>query len=83
MDANDPRHGSSAGYYAHKRAGQKPCDGCRQGMRDYELAYKAGRRFGDERTYDHVADAVDVELTGGRWVNHRGIMRWHPDGMTA
>lgn len=32
MKADDPRHGEPRGYYAHKKAGQKPCPACRKAV---------------------------------------------------
>lgn len=28
MKADDPRHGEERGYFAHRKAGQRPCDAC-------------------------------------------------------
>lgn len=31
MRPDDPRHGEERGYYAHRKAGQEPCDPCKRG----------------------------------------------------
>ena len=82
MDALDPRHGTSAGYYAHKRAGQTPCEPCKDGMNAYNRAYAAGHRASDHRTYDHLGLADDVELTDGHWApspTNRLVRVWVPN----
>lgn len=35
MDASDPRHGTYAGFHAHAKAGEKPCEPCRVAQRRY------------------------------------------------
>lgn len=44
MTPDDPRHGEHRGYYAHIRAGQKPCDPC------HEAFTRHRRRRGKLRT---------------------------------
>lgn len=43
----DPRrrHGDHAGFIAHKRRGEVPCDDCQEGERAYRRAYRAARRI--------------------------------------
>lgn len=36
-----PRHGTIAGHEAHRRAGEKPCDGCRVAWNEYQRAWSA------------------------------------------
>lgn len=68
MDALDPRHGTTAGHAQHRKAGEKACRPCQ----DAANAASYARTFNDH----------DVPLTGGRWVNVRGIMRWQKDPET-
>lgn len=84
MTPNDPRHGSSSGYYAHKRVGQVPCDPCRLAVSEYQRRYKLGYRRIDGRDFTEQIEADDA-LTGGRWVldKRARVMRWHPDTVTA
>lgn len=82
MRDDDPRHGSTSGFHAHRRAGQEPCEPCRAADREYQRLYRLGYRRIDSRTWSEHVEADDA-LTGGRWVNVRGVMRWHPDTVTA
>jgi len=38
------RHGEVAGYAAHRRRGEQPCDECRAAVAAYNAAYQAKRR---------------------------------------
>lgn len=42
LDGRPQRHGDHAGYVAHTRRGETPCDWCKEG----ESAYQADRRAG-------------------------------------
>jgi hypothetical protein len=42
-DADDPRHGTAAGYTAHRRAGVPPCTACREAANRAKLAYAKGQ----------------------------------------
>lgn len=65
MTPEDPRHGTEAGHSQHRRDGEEPCSACRKAR--------------SAATYDRTFGEDDVPLTGGQWVNVRGIMRWQPD----
>ena len=84
MRDDDARHGTSAGYYAHKRAGQVPCRACKDGIVAYNRAYREGRR-GTRSTIASVRLNQEDILTDGQWVLDRRslVMRWHPNARTA
>lgn len=57
MDELDPRHGTSRGYSAHKRARTEPCQPCRKAAADYER----------QRFYDaHLGRQRLVDATGSK-----------------
>lgn len=63
MEATDPRHGTQAGYRAHRRASQSACIPCRKAA----SAAAAKRR------------EYEAALTGGRWVlGPRRVLVWEP-----
>ncbi|MFF4644928.1 response regulator transcription factor [Streptomyces sp. NPDC001389] len=35
LDGRPQRHGDHAGYEAHRRRGEQPCDACREGEREH------------------------------------------------
>ncbi|MFE2326099.1 hypothetical protein ACFXD5_19590 [Streptomyces sp. NPDC059385] len=41
LDGRPQRHGDHAGYEAHRRRGEDPCDACRAGEREHRSRYKA------------------------------------------
>lgn len=53
---NDPRHGTAAGFQAHKRRGQTPCPLCYQGKRDIEMTRYLAMR-GEETSEHRLARA--------------------------
>lgn len=67
MSPEDPRHGTEAGYQAHKRDREKACRPCT------DAAVAARARRDGRRLIDEAA------LTGGRWIPSGGIMRWQPE----
>lgn len=67
MRADDKRHGTNAGYAAHRKTGQKACRPCTAAA----SAYSAVKR---------ARDLADIALTGGAWINDRGIQRWVSGG---
>lgn len=62
MSPNDPRHGSNAGYYVHRRAGEKPCLPCAAAHNAHVRMREADKRFGEATV------TTDIPLAGGRWV---------------
>lgn len=78
MRADDPRHGTSAGHYAHRRDGEKSCDLCRAAFTEYVRLYKLGyRRIDNVKTIEDT----DVALVDGKWVldPKTRVMRWQAD----
>lgn len=49
MSPDDPRHGTPAGYNAHKRAGQTACDPCKRGIAGYQARISWERENGNPR----------------------------------
>ncbi|MFF3620020.1 response regulator transcription factor [Streptomyces sp. NPDC002467] len=41
LDGQRRRHGDHAGYEAHRRRGEDPCEACRAGEREHRSRYKA------------------------------------------
>lgn len=54
MSPDDSRHGTNAGYLAHRRAGQKPCSGCREAR----LRYEKRRRYEFDTGRPRLIDAT-------------------------
>lgn len=52
MKADDPRHGTRRGYYAHRAAGQEACDPCKRGAAQAEMRYQHDRIMGRARRVD-------------------------------
>ncbi len=79
MRADDPRHGTSAGHYAHRRDGEKSCNPCRAAFTEYLRLYKLGYRRIDNITA--TDDEPGIALVDGRWVldPRTRILRWHKD----
>ncbi|MER6488768.1 LuxR C-terminal-related transcriptional regulator [Streptomyces virginiae] len=44
LDGRPQRHGDHAGYEAHRRRGEEPCDACRVGEREHRSRYKSRTR---------------------------------------
>lgn len=63
MSPEDPRHGTDAGYWTHRRDHESACRPCRIGH------YRATT----------MVEAHAAELTGGRWVTKNGIKVWEYD----
>jgi DNA-binding CsgD family transcriptional regulator len=40
LDGRPQRHGDHAGYEAHRRRGEEPCQPCREGEREHRSRYK-------------------------------------------
>lgn len=60
MDPADPRHGTNAGYMAHRLTyGEKPCAACQQGHTDYARKLRAKR-------YLNRVERLQVDATGTR-----------------
>lgn len=45
LTPTDPRHGSYAGWQAHRREGSKPCAGCEAARIEYRGEWRATRRL--------------------------------------
>ena len=63
MSPDDPRHGTTAGYQAHRRAKESACDPCRQA----QAAASAARRrnpahLARQRLKAYAAQAARVRL---------------------
>lgn len=43
LDGRPQRHGDHAGYVAHTRRGETPCDACKQGESEYKAARRESR----------------------------------------
>jgi len=57
MTPDDPRHGTNAGYVAHRTTGVEPCQPCRKAAADYER----------QRFYDsHLGRQRRIDVTGSR-----------------
>ena len=41
LDGRPQRHGDHAGYEAHRRRGETPCEACRVGEREHRSRYKS------------------------------------------
>lgn len=65
--------GTNAGYYRHKRAGERPCEKCRAAHN----AYVRNRRKVDGRKAERAAY---VRATGRAW---RALAKRHPDEFAA
>lgn len=50
MTPDDPRHGTPAGYNAHKKAGQDACDACKRGIAGYQARISWEREQGRPRS---------------------------------
>ena len=70
MTEDDPRHGTTAGYAAHRRNGTPICDPCRA----------ANNRRPTKRPktlYNLAGYDPNDGLTGGRWMRDTwGVVRW-------
>ena len=64
MTPNDPRHGTSAGYDAHRRNGEKACDPCRDAACRYEKGARFDRLRGRPRTLPAVGTARRLQAPG-------------------
>lgn len=62
MSADDPRHGTYAGYKAHCRDVERVCDACRAAANEYKLARK--RRVPSTRIEDRLEDLRWLVETG-------------------
>ena len=71
MRADDERHGTTAGYAAHLRRGERPCGPCRDAKNAYNRALVNGE------------DEDQIALTGGHWVTVRGVLRWQDGEVVA
>ena len=49
MNPDDPRHGTPAGYQAHRKAGETPCRTCKDAQNVYMARYRAQRGRSYER----------------------------------
>ena len=58
---DDPRHGERAGYDAHRRADQEPCEPCRRAAAAYEAARTAERAAGVRRTVPVIGTSRRVQ----------------------
>ncbi|MFD8577351.1 LuxR C-terminal-related transcriptional regulator [Streptomyces virginiae] len=43
LDGRPQRHGDHAGYEAHRRRGEEPCDACRVGEREHRASMRAAK----------------------------------------
>lgn len=50
MSGDDPRHGTNAGYMAHRQAGQAACDACKAGRALYQRRRDYDTQLGRPRT---------------------------------
>lgn len=64
MLPDDPRHGSNAGYVAHYRAGEKPCEPCRTERARSQKRARIDAARGNPRTI--TATEVGQHVTGLR-----------------
>jgi DNA-binding CsgD family transcriptional regulator len=44
LDGRPQRHGDHAGYEAHRRRGETPCEACKVGEREHRSRYKGRQR---------------------------------------
>ncbi|QGZ53307.1 hypothetical protein GPZ77_34315 (plasmid) [Streptomyces sp. QHH-9511] len=44
LDGRPQRHGDRAGFMAHVRRGEQPCDACREGRNAFDRAWRASRK---------------------------------------
>lgn len=88
MTPNDPRHGTTRGYQAHRKAGQKPCPACRDA---YNHKRRTQRAHQPRLPYQPLADYIAGRLgrdTVTPWtvaktlhVDQHNIPRWQTQGL--
>ena len=61
MSPDDPRHGTYAGDYAHKRSGIPICDPCRLARNEYALGRYKDKVLGRRRTYPRLGVQRRIE----------------------
>lgn len=70
MTPDDPRHGTNAGYHAHIKSGDSPCNSCREARRTYNRRTNKNRRRGwsglvpVDRARQHI---LALRTTGMTW----------------
>lgn len=62
MSEDDPRHGTDAGYWTHRRSRERACQSCRAAHHRANVA----------------VEEESAELTGGRWVPKGLVQVWQP-----
>lgn len=67
MTPDDPRHGTNAGYQAHRKADQTPCDDCYRGRLRARKAIELDRLSGEQLhySYDELLDLLGPWLALG------------------
>lgn len=82
MKADDKRHGSVAGYRAHRNSRTPICDPCREAKNAYNRARQTTPRVGrtTKAKTDYISGGFNPNdgLTGGRWMwdDRRAIRVW-------
>ena len=71
MRPDDPRHGTDAGYQAHRRAKEAACEQCRNGRREYQAKFRGGR--------DESARATERKRDAARSRALWHLANTHPD----
>lgn len=87
MKANDKRHGTLAGYRAHRNAKSAICEPCREAKNAYNRARQVGTRGASRIRTSYTLAGYDPDdaLTGGRWMwdDQRAIRVWVETGEAA
>ena len=73
MTPQDPRHGTAAGYDAHRRAGQQACPACRAGAAAYEGRLRTDRILGRARTVPALGSARRVQALVALGYSYRDL----------
>ena len=66
MDPFDPRHGTTAGYHAHRKVGDRPCPDCNEAYRVVQVEYRAAKRSKQDSTIANADDPRHGSMSGWR-----------------
>ena len=87
MRHDDPRHGSHAGYMAHYRAGEKPCEPCRLASAKGDKLRRIDRERGNPRSVPlgdeawHIVTTTPLNvLSPQTGMSHERLIRYRKGG---
>lgn len=76
-------HGTTAGYYAHRRLSESACDACKEAVNEYLRKYRASKKGGRVRVRDQIRRRALALLRDRHREEYEDLLREVEDELIA